>query len=158
MLFSGGVAQSGRAIGSYPVCHWFKSSPRYHPTSPVYANSRGYVGLAYEASCSLVGDSVVGQSPLPFCSYKGTYIVARPRIIIPALLILIIAACQLHATEVDSGSNNDSVPREKESCEAPKCKTGLRGTLTEEEESQMKQMQAVLYDMREDTWDDRYRY
>ena len=26
----GGVAQSGRAIGSYPVCHRFKSYPRYH--------------------------------------------------------------------------------------------------------------------------------
>ena len=26
----GGVAQSGRAVGSYPACHWFKSSPRYH--------------------------------------------------------------------------------------------------------------------------------
>ena len=28
--FRGGVAQSGRAIGSYPVCHRFKSYPRYH--------------------------------------------------------------------------------------------------------------------------------
>ena len=30
MLFNGGVAQSGRAVGSYPACHRFKSCPRYH--------------------------------------------------------------------------------------------------------------------------------
>ena len=27
---SGGVAQLARAFGSYPECHWFKSSRRYH--------------------------------------------------------------------------------------------------------------------------------
>ncbi len=26
---NGGVAQSGRAVGSYPACHRFKSCPRY---------------------------------------------------------------------------------------------------------------------------------
>ncbi len=26
----GGVAQLARAFGSYPECHWFKSSRRYH--------------------------------------------------------------------------------------------------------------------------------
>ena len=29
MLF-GGIAQLARACGSYPQCHWFKSSYRYH--------------------------------------------------------------------------------------------------------------------------------
>ena len=26
----GGIAQLARALGSYPWCHWFKSSCRYH--------------------------------------------------------------------------------------------------------------------------------
>ena len=26
----GGIAQLARALGSYPGCHWFKSSYRYH--------------------------------------------------------------------------------------------------------------------------------
>ena len=29
-IFYGGVAQLARAFGSYPECHWFESSRRYH--------------------------------------------------------------------------------------------------------------------------------
>ena len=51
----------------------------------------------------------------------------------------------------------DAAPARDE-FEAPKCRTSLRGALNEKERSQMQEVQAELYRMREETWDDRYRY
>ncbi len=37
----GGVAQLARALGSYPSCHRFESSRRYHPEEAAMAASSG---------------------------------------------------------------------------------------------------------------------
>ncbi len=53
MLFSGGVAQSGRAVGSYPACHRFKSCPRYQPFRFYKINFLLDGKNFYPASCML---------------------------------------------------------------------------------------------------------
>ena len=40
-LIYGGIAQLARALGSYPICRWFKSNYRYQITA--CASKRGFV-------------------------------------------------------------------------------------------------------------------
>ena len=102
------------------------------------------------------------QSPLPFFSYKGTVTVARLQTIIPVIAISIIIACRLQAADVDTAAdaspNEASTTSEAPESEAGKCKASFRPEMTEQEQRQMQEMQSVLYQMHEDTWDDRYRH
>ena len=46
---NGGVAQLARALGSYPSCHRFESSRRYHPEEAARAASSGDSALTAPA-------------------------------------------------------------------------------------------------------------
>jgi len=86
----------------------------------------------------------------------------RLQTIMPVIATSIIIACQLHAadvdTDADAGRNEKCSTGELLEGGTKKCKTSLRPELTEQEQRQMQEMQAVLYQMREDTLDDRYRH
>ncbi|MCM8790419.1 MAG: hypothetical protein NC938_01795 [Candidatus Omnitrophica bacterium] len=79
---------------------------------------------------------------------------------IPAILLIILAVFPLGATEadVDAQAENQCKAEDDSLRNTPRHKMTLRGTLTESQEEQLRSMQAELYRMREESWDDRYRY
>ena len=77
---------------------------------------------------------------------------------IPLVIICLIPAITLNATETDTAAHAVRADGREDWCTAPPCPTKLKGTLTAADEMQLRDMQSELYRMREETWDDRYRY
>ena len=77
---------------------------------------------------------------------------------IPLVIICLTPAITLNATETDTAAHEAGAGGREGRCAASPCRTTLRGTLTAADEMQLQDMQSELYRMREETWDDRYRY